>query len=645
MPTHGGSPQTTPAARIFPAYLLVASLALIACAAWPDAQGLRNVQEGLRALVSQEMRDAGDFLVPRLHGDAYLAKPPLVYWLTNALWTITGASSPVIPLRLVSGLAGAATITLTFALFRALPLAARTRPRALSAQTPDAPHAAPVSLADAPYFAALCLTPLSLLVYQARSGEIDVLTAPATVLGLWAAARAVTRHAARRILYQLTLVAAFAWLTLAKGPPGGLVLLATLLAWPLIDAARRTPRPPSGRASSRVAPAHPHAPLLRRPPVIAAAASAVTIAALFFILRRSDARPPDARDLAGIALAATLAAALAACIARTLSHRCRRTLFVARLRAVRPLLAAAIGTLPFVAWSVLAGRAARDVTPSGIGGLGNSTDIAQVAAKQAAENLVIFVPSAPAEYAEAALYAAGPGSIAALAALIWFIKDRPRLSHTALIPLAWTLAPILVFGLAGRGTARYITAAWPGVALLGGLWIAALRADHPRTGRLVTSGLTALAVIATAALAWALSPSDPAGLVRAANLRSCRPMLRAIAKSHPDAAVATLDMWDPCVDVHAAEANLRMLGHHTSGAGRGGTLPAKQLAASAHASPLIVLISTNADPSTNTTADSPLDRLSRALNLPPTALTPLDTPEWSVRDGDERVIAVRIAAP
>ena len=40
--------------------------------------------------VAWEMRQTGEFLVPHLNGDLYSQKPPLLFWLINAGWAITG---------------------------------------------------------------------------------------------------------------------------------------------------------------------------------------------------------------------------------------------------------------------------------------------------------------------------------------------------------------------------------------------------------------------------------------------------------------------------------------------------------------------------------------------------------------------------
>src|SRR5215813_798507 len=40
--------------------------------------------------VAWEMRSTGEFLVPHLNGALYSQKPPLLFWLVNAGWLVTG---------------------------------------------------------------------------------------------------------------------------------------------------------------------------------------------------------------------------------------------------------------------------------------------------------------------------------------------------------------------------------------------------------------------------------------------------------------------------------------------------------------------------------------------------------------------------
>lgn len=85
--------------------LLLAVPALVRRDAWP-------VDEPRYGEIAMEMARNGDFLLPRLNGEVYTHKPPLLFWLGNAIAPFTGWERGL-PLRLVSALAGAASVLLT----------------------------------------------------------------------------------------------------------------------------------------------------------------------------------------------------------------------------------------------------------------------------------------------------------------------------------------------------------------------------------------------------------------------------------------------------------------------------------------------------------------------------------------------------
>ena len=68
--------------------------------------------------VAWEMRVRGDYLVPHLNGETYSHKPPLLFWLINAGWSVAGVTEHV-P-RLISPLAGLICLLLTWKLARRL---------------------------------------------------------------------------------------------------------------------------------------------------------------------------------------------------------------------------------------------------------------------------------------------------------------------------------------------------------------------------------------------------------------------------------------------------------------------------------------------------------------------------------------------
>ena len=66
------------------------------------------------AQIALEMNDSGDFLVPRLQGELYLDKPPLLYWLTCASYRVFGPGPWAA--RLPSALAGWLLVLATYVL-------------------------------------------------------------------------------------------------------------------------------------------------------------------------------------------------------------------------------------------------------------------------------------------------------------------------------------------------------------------------------------------------------------------------------------------------------------------------------------------------------------------------------------------------
>jgi 4-amino-4-deoxy-L-arabinose transferase-like glycosyltransferase len=79
---------------------------------------LLPIDETRYASVAWEMWSRGDFLVPVLNGEVYPHKPPLLFWLIHAGWTVFGVNEwwP----RLISPLFGAGTLLLAARLGRQL---------------------------------------------------------------------------------------------------------------------------------------------------------------------------------------------------------------------------------------------------------------------------------------------------------------------------------------------------------------------------------------------------------------------------------------------------------------------------------------------------------------------------------------------
>ena len=89
-------------------------LAILTAALFYDISNvpLFDEDEGTYALVSCEMLETGDFLVPRLEGRPFFHKPPLFYWIQASCIRLLGSSEAA--LRLPSALASFAWALLVF---------------------------------------------------------------------------------------------------------------------------------------------------------------------------------------------------------------------------------------------------------------------------------------------------------------------------------------------------------------------------------------------------------------------------------------------------------------------------------------------------------------------------------------------------
>lgn len=94
------------------AYLLVTFVSLALGLPGLGSTGLVRM-EGMVAAIAGEMLASGDFLVPRLYGELYTYKPPLLYWLAAAAFHLTGSTSEWalrLPVVLSSALLSLATV-------------------------------------------------------------------------------------------------------------------------------------------------------------------------------------------------------------------------------------------------------------------------------------------------------------------------------------------------------------------------------------------------------------------------------------------------------------------------------------------------------------------------------------------------------
>lgn len=482
--------------------LLLLTLCALAYLPGLTTHGLTNWQESVRLAAAREMHDRGDWIVPTIHGTPYLAKPPLIYWCQLAIARLRGADEVTLfDLRLTVALAGTLGVMLTW-------LAARRLLRDDAADDPNAARGARWAERAAFWSAAMLATGV-LIARAARIGEIDILLVPFTalaVLAAWNAANA--RTLARAFPHHALAALAFALLALAKGPPGMLAALLTIAAGPTLSALFLTSRDRQGAV-----------PWV--PPALAAVAAFVPLITL-----RPITTP---NDVIGVAFFALAAAGVAAVVSRLVVTRSIIPAVLGSLRTAWPLHAI-VGVAALWAW----GRA---VGPQATA----------AASREADDNLAFFVLSSPARGLEVFAYGAGLGSIAAIIALLWIVKDRPRLPRGLAWALAWAFLSLVVYSAMGRGAHRYLLPMLPAVSILGGAWLASFIRDvSPRLApRVAAAIVTALAVAQGLWYGFGREALYPQ--------RSPRDFLAQV-RAHPgyDAArVASLDIWSPAFDVYA----------------------------------------------------------------------------------------------
>lgn len=98
--------------------LLAAAITVVLAAVGIALRPLLPVDETRYLSVAWEMRLSGDWLVPRLNGEPYSHKGPLLFWLINAAWLATGTAEWAA--RLVAPLFGLACLPLVARLGRLL---------------------------------------------------------------------------------------------------------------------------------------------------------------------------------------------------------------------------------------------------------------------------------------------------------------------------------------------------------------------------------------------------------------------------------------------------------------------------------------------------------------------------------------------
>src|SRR5215212_4147109 len=173
------------------------------------ARDLWNPDEARYAEVAREMRQEGSWAIPRLNGEVYTQKPPLLFWLIIVSSFLTGGTGGVseISARIPSALAAIGTVILVF----------RLGERLFNRR--------------AGWIAAGAFATCFKILWQGRFGQIDMLLTFLVALGVWFWVRGYTEN--RPGLYPLFFVAT-GLATLAKGPAGFLPPLLAIVAFLMI---------------------------------------------------------------------------------------------------------------------------------------------------------------------------------------------------------------------------------------------------------------------------------------------------------------------------------------------------------------------------------------------------------------------------
>jgi len=184
---------------------------------------LLEPQEPRYAEIPRQMLAEGRWLVPVLHGQQYLDKPPLLYWATMASYSLFGVNDRAV--RVVPGLAGLLTVLLTYLWGRCV----------------AGPRTA--------FWGSLILCLSARFVYLERMLNFD------SLLCLWVTAGLAAAHTALSGTTQLLRWGW--WLTaavccglglLTKGPVALVLVMVPVLAFRALD--RRCPRPRLGHAAA-----------------------------------------------------------------------------------------------------------------------------------------------------------------------------------------------------------------------------------------------------------------------------------------------------------------------------------------------------------------------------------------------------------
>ncbi|MEM9066701.1 MAG: glycosyltransferase family 39 protein [Planctomycetota bacterium] len=489
----GDAPQPTTTRRDL---LALGAICAVAFFFGLTDHGVTNWQEAVRLAAAQEMAAADDWLVPTIHGQAYLAKPPLIYWCQLAIAEIRGAPIPTLfDLRLTVALAGLVSVIGIYFLGRSL---FADRPK------PSRPA----------FWSAAFLATAVLFVRNARIGELDILIVPASVLavgGIWLAWKSHLDRCTTSWSGIGLAMLGFALAALAKGPPAVITPILAGYGGILLHQITRHPVPIGG---SQLAPR-----------LFAAAAAG----AAFLAFREVR----DTNDAIGALFFAVSAGSLAGLLPRLFGRGVGCEIFVAYSRT-HPVGALLIAGLTLWLWT-----ASMDPEIT-----------AEAARRETGENLKILVLAAPVRTLEFIGYAAGLGSVTAIAGFFWLGFGRPRITPGMWIAIAWAVLPLIAFSTLGKGVQRYLVPTLPGLCLVGGLWFDQLLSQLKGRSPPATTAAGVLITILALGQGWWYGIERDNRFAH----RSPRDFFASLARPElgvDNTRIASLDLWTPAFDVYA----------------------------------------------------------------------------------------------
>lgn len=516
---------------------LLALCAVVSCVGLAS-HGLTNWQEAMRALVARTMGlgvdgapgGPAEWIVPTINGEPYLAKPPMIYWCQLGLARIRAAVGgdgvpTLFDLRLTVALAGTLGVLATYAVARRL-FGATPHERALVPATASTRDAFASHVA---WWSSLFLATGFLYVRSSRTGELDILLAPATAVAIGAIFAAWRRHEdGGRTHWAALAVAglAVAAAALTKGPPGVVTIflaayggIALAIASALRDDRAGSPR---GALVGGVL-----------------CAFALVVPALLNIEKPSD--------VLGVVILGGFGWMMGAALAPLATAAGVSRLFRAYART-HPIGMALIAFGAVYAWSLsVSTRVGSDA-------------LARAASTESDANVVLFSPESILENLGAASYAVGLGSFLAALGLWWVAKKRPQATRDGpanlggggagvFFLLAWIGLGLLAFSVLGKGVARYMTPLWPGIAILGGLFFSTAlgsTADRAFGTRLRVAALSIVTLLAIGQGAWYGVARE-----RVYAHRHPRALIEELLARSPARPPLVLDFWTPALDSYA----------------------------------------------------------------------------------------------